>query len=105
MAKGRWGGNDANDESAENKPENDGGDSGTKPSGEGSSAASDEGEMTNEDEADSGEGQRIQILGISACLMSPLPRRRVLMRRAKGKDAGADLENFPRARGERESRQ
>ena len=100
MAKGRWGGKDANDESAENKPENDGGDSGTKPSGEGSSAASDEGESTNEDEETPAKEQSSDF-GNFGVFDEPSSKEESPDEKGKGKDADADLENFF-AREERE---
>ena len=100
MAKGRWGGKDANDEGAENKPENDGGDSGTKPSGEGSSAASDEGESTNEDEETPAKEQSSDF-GNFGVFDEPSSKEESPDEKGKGKDADADLENFF-AREERE---
>ena len=101
MAKGRWGGKDANDDSAENKPENDGGDSGTKPSGEGLSSASDEGEMTNENEETSAK-EEVSDFGNFGVFDEPSSKDESPDHKGKGKDADADRENFF-AREERET--
>ena len=100
MAKGRWGGKDANDESAENKPKNDGGDSGTKPFGEDSGVASDEGEMTNEDEETPAKTEDSDF-GNFGVFDEPSSKEESPDEKGKRKDADADLENFI-AREERE---